>query len=287
VSSHEVHIRAYAKVNTYLNVVRRRPDGYHDLETEMRAIGISDVLSFEHRDDDHIALQVEPADPRLLGDDNLVVRAASLLRDETGCRDGVTMHLLKRIPIEAGLGGGSSDGAAALHALNSLWNLKLDRPSLARLGGRLGSDVPFFVYDCGAARCTGRGDHVEPMSTERRRGVVLVSPRVAISTRLVFQELDPSDYPIGRSANALQGPAERLFPIISETRRALLRATSHEFALSGSGPTLFAWIDEATERRRVVTIARRLGLRGWSTTTMRYSARMTSPREGRAWEASQ
>lgn len=267
-------VRAYAKVNAYLDVVGKRPDGYHDLDTEMVAISLCDVLYLAHRGVSGVELAVEPPDPRLDGADNLVTRAAALLRREARRELGASILLRKRIPVQAGLGGGSSDAAGALHGLNRLWRLELPLERLMALGAELGSDVPFFVRGAGRAVCSGRGEIVAPMSAGDPRGIVLVSPGIPTPTAAVFRELRPGDYPAGRSANALQAPAERLFPEIRLARERLARATGRDFLLSGSGPTLFAWADAADERRRLARAARRLGLRCWSARTVAMTYRI-------------
>ena len=261
-------VRAYAKVNAYLDVVGKRPDGYHDLDTEMVAISLCDLLHLESREGSRVELTVEPPDPRLEGADNLVARAAALLRRESGSRLGASILLRKRIPVQAGLGGGSSDAAAALHGLSRLWRLGLSQERLMALGAELGSDVPFFVRGAGRAVCSGRGEIVAPEPRGESRGLVLVSPGIPTPTAAVFRELRSDDYPVGRAANALQAPAERLYPEIRLAHERLARATGRDFLLSGSGPTLFAWADAADERRRLARAAKRLGLRCWSARTV-------------------
>src|SRR5689334_10702080 len=154
-------VRAPAKVNLFLEVLRRRPDGYHDLATLMVAVGLYDTL--ELRDDPGGSVSLRCDHPQLsTGPDNLVVRAAELVRQTAGVTKGVAIRLWKRIPLAAGLAGGSSDAAATLAGLNRLWQLGWDRARLAELGARLGSDVAFF-FSAPAAWCTGRGEVVEPL----------------------------------------------------------------------------------------------------------------------------
>lgn len=270
-------VRAYAKVNAYLDVVGRRPDGYHDLDTEMVAISLSDVLSLTRRPDARVDLTVEPADPRLVGPDNLILRAATLLRRQTGCQLGASIVLRKRIPVQAGLGGGSSDAAAALHGLNRLWQLELPLERLMALGAELGADVPFFVRGSGRAVCGGRGEIVVPCPRGGPRRLVLASPGIPTPTAAVFGELRADDFPVGRSANALQAPAERLYPAIRLARERLEQATGQTFFLSGSGPTLCTWADAPVIRRRLVHTIRRLGMRCWSAIEVARTYRMEDP----------
>ena len=138
----EVRIPAYAKVNLRLEVLGKRADGYHELQTVFQFIDWYDRIDFERRADGVISRSGGPGLP----DDDLCVRAARLLQQHTGCRDGVAMHLHKSIPAQAGLGGGSSDAATTLLALNRLWGLRLPRAELLDLALRLGADVPVFVF---------------------------------------------------------------------------------------------------------------------------------------------
>ena len=157
-----VVVRAPAKVNLFLEVLAKRPDGYHEIATLMVAVSLYDTLEF--KEDPSGALRLRCDVPELTtGPDNLVLKAAALLRQRTGCARGAEVRLTKRIPMAAGLAGGSSDCAAALDGLNRLWRLGLGRDELARLGGELGSDVPFFFHTP-AAWCTGRGEVVTPVA---------------------------------------------------------------------------------------------------------------------------
>src|SRR5438067_3423529 len=148
-----------AKVNLHLEILARRPDGYHDLETLLVAVSLYDTLEF--RPDRSGALTLTCNRPDLsCGPDNLVLKAAAALRRHSGYSGGAAIHLTKVIPMQAGLAGGSSDAAATLSGLNRLWNLGLEKDELARLGAEIGSDVPFF-FAAPAAWCTVRGEIVE------------------------------------------------------------------------------------------------------------------------------
>jgi 4-diphosphocytidyl-2-C-methyl-D-erythritol kinase len=189
--------RAPAKVNLFLEVLGKRPDGYHDLATLMVAVSLFDTLEFKEDRSKATVLDVLP-DPSAPADearpapspgpDNLVWRAAELLRRRFGRDDGVRIRLIKRIPLAAGLGGGSSDAAATLAGLNRLWRLGLGRADLERLGAELGSDVPFF-FSAPAAWCTGRGEVVMPLVPGRPLWLVLACPPVGLSTAAVFGTL--------------------------------------------------------------------------------------------------
>jgi 4-diphosphocytidyl-2-C-methyl-D-erythritol kinase len=287
-------LHAPAKVNLYLRVVRRRPDGYHDLETLMVAIDLYDTLSFAPAtgpvpgaDEPHplrLSISTElPAagnfetsaassGPLALGDDNLVLRAARLLREETGTTAGARIHLTKRIPWSAGLAGGSSDAATTLLGLNQLWELGLSLDQLRTLSERLGSDIPFFLSGGTAAICRGRGELIEPVSLGQRLPLVLLKPAVGLSTPRVFQGCTPADPGFGatdlvaelcegrfdRAArqlyNGLQPAAEALCPDVGDCRRLCESADVFGHLMSGSGTSYFAL---CASRKHAQTLAAR------------------------------
>jgi len=188
---------APAKLNLFLHVVGRRPDGYHLLQTVFRFVDYGDSLSFNIRDDGVIR-RVNPL-PGLDLEQDLTVRAARLLQQETGCRLGADIVLEKRLPMGGGLGGGSSDAATVLLALNRLWNLNLGRQMLQDLGLRLGADVPVFVFG-ESAFAEGVGEKLQSVVLPPAWYVVLV-PSVAVSTAEIFtsRELTRDTKPIKMS----------------------------------------------------------------------------------------
>ncbi len=259
-----------AKVNLFLEVLRKRPDGYHDLETLMVAVTLEDELEFER--DISGALSLTCDNPDLsCGPENLVLKAAERLRQHTGCRDGATIRLAKRIPMQAGLAGGSSDAAATLKGLNRLWQLGLPNERLAEIGAEVGSDVPFF-FSPGAAWCTGRGEKVEAVSLGRTLDFVLVSPAVGLSTASVFREVSVPKQPVSGAAireavsdvealgrllhNRLQEPAEKLCPEVQKVRDALAAAKPAGVLMTGSGTTVYAL---CRDRDDAVRVARTMG----------------------------
>ncbi len=182
-------VHAPAKINLFLEVLGKRTDGYHELETLMVAVNLYDTLVFEEvtRDDGEIEFRSDDAAiPQ--GPTNLVVRSALLIRDETRVSRGVKIWLRKRIPVAAGLGGGSSDAAATLAGLNILWKLGLTLTDLADLGARIGSDVP-FCFHTPVAVGRGRGEIVTPLQLARPLYFVLVCPTEGISTAEVYRQL--------------------------------------------------------------------------------------------------
>ncbi|MFO0954079.1 MAG: 4-(cytidine 5'-diphospho)-2-C-methyl-D-erythritol kinase [Isosphaeraceae bacterium] len=169
-----VEVLAPAKLNLFLEILGRRGDGYHEIETLMVAVNLHDRLTFT--DDPSGAVSLRCDDPALPTDGrNLVVKAAERLRAATGCTRGASIALEKSIPSEAGLAGGSSDAAATLVALDRLWGLNKTKPTLDAVAGEVGSDVAFFLHGP-AAVCRGRGEKVEPVALERPLTFVLVCP---------------------------------------------------------------------------------------------------------------
>jgi 4-diphosphocytidyl-2-C-methyl-D-erythritol kinase len=182
-------IKAPAKVNLFLNVLRRRPDGYHDLHSLLQMVGLYDELIFEfaRRGTTLVCSSSDlPVDDR-----NLVVRAARTLVHAAGTQSGVRIGLKKNIPMGAGLGGGSSDAAATLVGLNRLWKLGFSRDDLAKIGQDLGSDVPFFLYGP-TAFVSGRGEKVVPCVLNDNRWLVVVNPGFEVPTRWVYEQFSLS-----------------------------------------------------------------------------------------------
>jgi 4-diphosphocytidyl-2-C-methyl-D-erythritol kinase len=262
-----VVVQTPAKVNLFLEVLGRRPDGYHELASLMVTVGLFDSL--ELRQSSSGAVRLECDLPGLsTGPDNLVVRAAELIRSRFGVASGLDVRLSKRIPTQAGLAGGSADAAATLLGLNALWRLGQTGEQLGALGAELGSDVTFFFFGP-AAWCTGRGEIVEPLRTGRPLDLVLVCPEVGLSTAGVFKTLtltgDRVDGDAIRRAftagdveqlgrrlhNRLQEPAVRLCPEVGHWLGRLRQLTPAGAMMSGSGSTVFALARDADDALRI------------------------------------
>lgn len=283
-------VHAPAKLNLFLEVLGRRPDGYHELETVMVSIGLYDTLLFTGDASQQTRLRCRLATTHavspqqqasLSGEDNLVLRAAHVLREETGCDRGVRIDLIKRIPLQAGLGGGSSDAAATLVGLNRFWELGLSSVRLHKLAARLGSDVNFFLDSPRGALCTGRGEDILPLSLTQRLHFVVACPAAGLSTAEVFRHWQPTgDSPHSSAAlvaalqsgrshvaadrlfNALQTPACGLNDAVARTLADLQSAGGAAVAMSGSGSSCFALCRSARQARH---LAGRVGARadGW------------------------
>lgn len=282
-SAGSVEVLAPAKLNLFLEVLGKRPDGFHELETLMVAIDLYDRLTVTADDSGQIVLTCD--DPSLpTGPDNLVVKAAECLRSEAAPerRDtlGARITLEKTIPAQAGLGGGSSDAAATLAALDDLWKLNTPADRLRELAGQIGSDVPFFL-DAPVAVCRGRGERVEPLElnpdTLAGFHAILVCPPVGVRTADAFAGLTPPDRPepiepvidafrsgdperLGRRLfNRLQPVAERIQPALGRVRAALNDLGSSVLdghLMSGSGSAYFGL---ARNREAAEHAASRLG----------------------------
>lgn len=265
-------VTAPAKVNLFLEVLRRREDGYHDLVTCMVPVTLADSLTFAPAE----RLSLSCDDPALsAGPDNLIWKAAQLLRQETGFAAGATMALTKRVPVAAGLGGGSSDAAATLQALNRLWNLQLPRPRLAELAARLGSDVPFFLHHS-SAWCTGRGEQVRPFPLATELTFVLLKPAAGLATPAVYGQTQVPAQPRGSEAmrqalaagdpqaigaalfNRLQAGAERLCPAVTSLRHWIETTVPPELywghVMSGSGSSYLVLCRGEASARQLINM---------------------------------
>lgn len=267
-------VKAPAKINLGLKVIRRRPDGFHELETVMQQVSLADTLFFKPAPGK--GRHFFCTERSLAGPENLASRAALLLEQEAGRPlPGVSITLYKNIPVEAGLGGGSSDGAAALAGLNHFWNLGLDKETLQELGLRLGSDVPFCLRG-GTALAGGRGEKLEPLPPLPFFWAVLALPRnIKMSTALVYDNFDRSklgepslnelveairqgsrvkilDWMAGDFTNTLETAVVEGVGTLQKTKKKLQEKGLRP-VLSGSGPALFILTPDYT---RAFTAAR-------------------------------
>ncbi len=301
-----IEVLAPAKVNLFLEVLSKRKDGFHDILTFITAIGIFDTLSFVVESSGEISLACKWASglrgqdvsesqqqrEGALGDlpeetDNIVMRAVRLVQRRAGIRSGARVQLVKRIPAAAGLGGASSDAAAALVAANLAWRLDWPRDRLVALAAELGSDVPFFLGP-GMAVCRGRGEQVEPVRAGRHLHLVVVRPPAGLSTREVYERCQPAAHPVslqpflqawqsgnaaavGRSlVNRLQATAETISPWVGTLRREFGRLDCLGHQMSGSGTSYFGICRHARHALRVTTYLRARGLgRVWYAPTVR------------------
>jgi len=273
-----LEILAPAKLNLFFEVLSKRDDGYHEVETLMCPIDLYDSLFFYDGSDDRVRLRCRRATTTAGPDDdgmstvpdgpeNLVVRAVELVRRKTGLRRGAHLLLVKRIPAAAGLGGGSSDAAAALVAANEFWRLGAPRDELARWAAELGSDVPCFLAD-GPAVCRGRGERIEPVRAFGPMHFVVARPPEGLATAAVYGACRPAQRPRApgpllealnsgdfshagrRLFNRLLQPAESLSPWVARLRRELAALDCLGYGMSGSGTACFGICRHARHARR-------------------------------------
>ncbi len=257
-SAAEVRLPAPAKINLFLHIVGRRPDGYHLLQTAFRLLDWGDEIHLRPRSDGRILRTTDV--PGVAAEADLVVRAARALQQATGTRMGAEIGVRKRIPMGGGLGGGSSDAATVLIALNRMWACELPRKRLQEIGLALGADVPFFIFG-ETAFAEGVGEALQPLSVPPA-WYVMVAPDVAVPTAEIFsaEELTRDTEPIIMRAfathatrNDMQATVCKRFPEVAE---ALVWLSQHGAArMSGSGACIFAPFDSKEEADQVATAA--------------------------------
>ena len=281
-----VEIRAPAKLNWVFEVLGRRDDGYHEINSILQTIDLADELEVEEAR----SLSVECDDPSLSGDANLVWLAATKLAESRGITPKARIRLRKRIPLAAGLGGGSSDAAAVLLALNQLWGLEATVEDLADVAAQIGSDVAFFLWG-GTALVEGRGERVSPLPPLPPVHVTLVFPDLIIpdKTRTMYSRLTAANYSDGgvtrrmlqiaaggqfvREAlrgcvyNAFQELADWEFPILAEMRRDVAAQGGPELHLCGAGPALFGIPGSDMEHQTAVNVLQPRGVGVYLVTT--------------------
>ena len=274
-----LEVETPAKINVGLHLLGKRPDGYHELESLVMAVSLTDTLAAEATADGALALAVRCAGADAPADDsNLVLRAARLLQSQGRVAAGARLTLTKRIPAARGLGGGSSDAAAALLLLDRLWQSGLGVPQLSALGAQLGSDVPFFLNGP-LAIMRGRGERLEPIASKVNVWVVLVLPAFGLATRDVYQR---AKVPLTTSAGAatldwsllvqghvgklgkhlrndLEPAAQSLNPEMLRLRGLLELTGAKCVSMTGSGSALYALAATADDARSIADALCRMG----------------------------
>ena len=282
-----MEFEAHAKLNLSFEVLGRRGDGYHEVKTVMQTVGLSDLLTVE----EWPSLRVDCDSPELSGESNLVWKAATELARSRGITPRARINIRKRIPIAMGLGGGSSDAAAALRALNALWELSATTDELAGIAAQLGSDVSFFLWG-GTALAEGRGEIVSPLPPLPPFNLTLVFPDIAVKdkTRRMYSRLTPANYSDGGTTrllvqllmgghlvaesirscvyNVFQDIAEWEFPMLAEMQRAVQDRGGPQLYLCGAGPAMFAIPSSETEHRAVADALQPMGAGVYLVTTV-------------------
>ncbi|MCY8788076.1 4-(cytidine 5'-diphospho)-2-C-methyl-D-erythritol kinase [Bacillus inaquosorum] len=267
--------KAPAKINLSLDVTRKRPDGYHEVEMIMTTIDLADRIELTELAEDEVRVS---SHNRFVPDDqrNLAYQAAKLIKDRYNVKKGVSIMITKVIPVAAGLAGGSSDAAATLRGLNKLWNLNLSAEKLAELGAEIGSDVSFCVYG-GTALATGRGEKIKHISTPPHCWVILAKPTIGVSTAEVYRQLklDDVEHPdvqgmieaieeksfqkmCSRLGNVLESVTLDMHPEVAMIKNQMKRFGADAVLMSGSGPTVFGLVQYESKVQRIYN-----GLRGF------------------------
>ncbi|MXZ90689.1 MAG: 4-(cytidine 5'-diphospho)-2-C-methyl-D-erythritol kinase [Chloroflexi bacterium] len=273
-----LRISAYAKINLSLEVIGRRDDGYHEIASILQTVDLADTVTLRTED----GLTVECDDASLSGEGNIVWQAAAALANHGGIAPNAHIAIEKRIPVAAGLGGGSADAAAALRGLNRLWGLDLPEVELTSVAASLGSDVPFLLNG-GTALATGRGERVQPLSAVDGLPVLLVAPGQTIEakTPTLYRALGSSDFSSGAETrrlannvawgnltsgdcrNAFERPAKAIFPGLADVWEKTAEIAKHPPQLSGAGPAIFCIPSDEGERNLVVEALRNTGARAY------------------------
>jgi 4-diphosphocytidyl-2-C-methyl-D-erythritol kinase len=261
-----LRIPAFAKINLCLHVMARRPDNYHELRTIFQTISLADTLELSRATEPGIALETDNADLPT-GSENLVYRAIDAIACETGFRGGIHARLGKRIPVARGLGGGSSDAAAALIGMLRLGKKKLPLARLMEIAASLGADVPFFLFG-GRALAVNRGDEIYPLDDLPKRTIVVVSPQgIGVSTQDAYQWVSAELTKRAKTpsiwgfcalcwsrqeglSNDFEGPVFSRHPRLGEIRAGLLKRGAADAALAGSGSAVFGVFRNPARARR-------------------------------------
>lgn len=251
-----ISLKAPAKINLFLEILGKRDDGYHEIETVMQEIDLVDNLQFEEIQE---GVRLKCNDKNIPSDENnLVCRAANLILNECGIKKGVSISLEKNIPVGAGLGGGSSDAAATLKALNLLWKIGLNDTELMKFAAKLGSDIPFFIKGK-TTLCSGRGEKITPIEVKGEMNYLIIFPRINISTTTIYRNLkidltkkiiDVSFFLNALKHHKVSGISKLLFnrleevifatyPDLLDVKKALAHYDFCGLSVSGSGSAFF------------------------------------------------
>lgn len=275
-------LKSYAKINLFLLVNGLRKDAFHDITTLFERISLYDTISIKLRRDKKINI-ISASKDIPLDSSNLALRSAKLLQDKFQVNRGADIEIIKRIPVGAGLGGGSSNAAYVLLGLNRLWKLRLSRDRLAELAAEIGSDAAFFIYGCRFALGRGRGENIEPLGTLRdlRLWHILVVPKIHVSTPLIYKGWDRlkakkvgltkpkynvkiltlaliNNDPVGITKalfNSLEPVTFGLYPEVKQVKERLLQLGVNSALMSGSGPAV---VGITSSRKEALLLSKQL-----------------------------
>lgn len=274
----EITLKALAKINLGLDVVRRREDGYHEVRMVMQTIHLYDRLRIQRAKQPGIRIRTNLSFLPV-NENNLVYRAGKLLMDEFGIADGVEVDLVKRIPVAAGMAGGSTDAAAMLYGLNQIFDLGLSRSDLMKRGVNIGADVPYCVLR-GTALAEGIGEKLSSLPPMIKCPVLIAKPSVSVSTKFVYQnlKLDEStvhpdidalisnirkkdfDGVCADMGNVLESVTVPHYPVIAQIKEQMMQSGAAVSMMSGSGPTVFGLFKDERTAKAALQDMRRTGL---------------------------
>lgn len=261
-----IKLAAYAKINLGLDVVRRLENGYHEVKMVMQAIGLHDTLRLEKAKEGIVLFTDSAEVPN--DESNLAYKAARLLKERCGVTEGIAIHLQKRIPVAAGMAGGSTDAAAVLKGMNRLFSLGLSERELCDMGVRLGADVPYCIMG-GTALAEGIGEKLTALPDAPDCHVLVAKPPVGVSTKYAYENLKLCGirHPdidgmvsavregslagiVSRMENVLESVTEKEYPIIAGLKRLMEKNGARKALMSGSGPTVFGIYDDREEAEK-------------------------------------
>ena len=272
-----IKVKARGKINLGLDVLGRRPDGYHEVRMVMQTVGLYDSLEITKIPEDDIRIRTNlkylPVD-----ENNLVYKAVRLMKKTAGFSGGVAVDLHKFIPVSAGMAGGSTDAAGVMFGVNKLYNLNFDLPELMDMGLKLGADVPYCLMR-GTALAEGIGEKLTRVPAAPHMDILLAKPRISVSTRMVYEKLDSTPIPshpdtmailkaiaagdvealCASMGNVLESVTIPMYPIIAKLKRQTLDNGAIGAMMSGSGPTVFGIYPDAQSCARARDVLRKAG----------------------------
>lgn len=274
----DISLKALAKINLGLDVVRRREDGYHEVRMIMQTIHLYDRLKITKMKTPGIEIHSNlPFLP--VNENNLVYKSGKLLMDEFGIREGVRVDLLKRIPVAAGMAGGSSDAAAMLYGMNQLFGLKLSRQALMERGVTIGADVPYCLMR-GTALAEGIGEKLKQLPPMVKCPVLIAKPQISVSTKFVYQNLKLDEHTVhpdidrliqdirnkdlqaaaGDMGNVLETVTIPNYPVIAQIKEQMMHSGAVNSMMSGSGPTVFGLFENEKQAKKAYDDMKQTGL---------------------------
>lgn len=286
--------KAYAKINLGLDVIRRRPDGYHEVKMIMQTVGIYDVLTFRKKEQLEgspqitIALELKETQGMAFSKEalpcdksNLIYKAAALIMEAYDIKEGVEITLQKNIPIAAGMAGGSTDAAAVFHGLNELFSLSMSLEDMKKLGVKIGADVPYCIMG-GTALSEGIGEILTPLPAPPKAHLLIAKPDINVSTKFVYENLHADTLQFhpdidgmvealkaesltgitDRMSNVLETVTVKEYPVINQIKEEMIKSGARNALMSGSGPTVFGVYENAEAAKKAYETVKELGLAG-------------------------